>query len=146
VKLTEHFNLAEFTHSQTAIRKTIPNNPSPHVISNLLRTAEQMEKVRELLGNKPISISSGYRSPKLNAAVGGSPTSAHMQGYAVDFICPAFGSPIEIVRKTAASDLTFDQVIQEGTWVHISFDPQNRKEVLTALFTGSGVRYSKGVG
>lgn len=145
MKLTEHFSLEEFTHSQTAIRKAIPNRPSPHVIANLLHAAEQMEKVRKLLGNKPITISSGYRSPKLNEAVGGSKTSAHMLGYAADFICPSCGPPIDVVRKIAASDLEFDQVIQEGTWVHISFDPQNRKEVLTALFTGNGVRYSRGV-
>ena len=105
-----------------------------------------MEKVRELLGNKPISITSGYRSKKLNEAVGGTKTSAHMLGYACDFICPSYGKPIDIVRKIAASKLEFDQCIQEGTWVHISFAPEMRKKVMTALFDGNGgVRYTEGV-
>lgn len=145
MKLTEHFNLIEFTHSQTAIRKAIPNIPSPDIMANLLTTAQGMEKVRELLG-KPITISSGYRSPKLNEAVGGSKTSAHMEGYAADFICPAYGKPIDIVRKIAASDIEFDMIICEGTWVHISFAPALRKKVMTAMFDGNGgVRYRDGV-
>jgi hypothetical protein len=146
MKLSEHFMLDEFTFSQAAIRNAIPNIPSPEIIGNLKETADGMEKVRGLLGNKPISVTSGYRSPKLNAAVGGSKTSAHMNGYACDFICPAYGKPIDIVKKIASSDLEFDQVIQEGTWVHISFAPETRKKVLTALFLGDGkVRYSEGV-
>lgn len=145
MKLTEHFNLIEFTHSQTAIRWGIQNMPSPNIIANLLITAQGMEKVRAMLG-KPITISSGYRSPRLNVAVGGSDNSAHMEGYAADFICPAYGIPIDIVRKIAASDLEFDQCIQEGTWVHISFDPRNRREVMTAIFDGNGkARYRNGI-
>lgn len=146
MNLSEHFHLDEFTHSQTAIRKAIPNIPSPEIMGNLKDVADGMEKVRALLGNKPITVSSGYRSPKLNAAVKGSETSAHMLGHACDFICPSYGKPIDIVKKIQASDIDFDQVIQEGTWVHISFDPKNRKQVLTALFDGNGgVRYSEGV-
>jgi zinc D-Ala-D-Ala carboxypeptidase len=146
MKLSEHFHLVEFTFSQTAIRKAIPNIPSPEIIGNLKDVADGMEKVRTLLGNKPISITSGYRSAKLNQAVGGSKTSAHMLGYACDFICPSYGKPIAIVKKIKDSDIDFDQCIQEGTWVHISFDPKNRKQVLTALFDGNGgVRYSEGV-
>lgn len=145
MKLTEHFNLAEFTHSQTAIRKGIPNIPSPSIMANLLTTAQGMEKVRAML-TRPITISSGYRSPKLNEAVGGSDNSAHMDGFAADFICPAYGKPIDIVRKIAASDLQFDQCIQEGNWVHISFDPKNRRQVLTAIFDGNGkARYREGI-
>lgn len=146
MKLSEHFHLDEFTFSQTAIRKAIPNIPSPHIIGNLKEVADGMEKVRELLGNKPISITSGYRSKKLNEAVGGAKTSAHMLGYACDFICPSYGKPVDLVRKIAASNLEFDQCICEGTWVHISFAPEMRKKVMTALFDGNGgVRYSEGV-
>lgn len=146
MKLSEHFHLDEFTFSQTAIRKAIPNIPSPEIIGNLKEVADSMEKVRELLGNKTISITSGYRSKKLNEAVGGAKTSAHMLGYACDFICPSYGKPIDIVRKIAASKLEFDQCIQEGTWVHISFAPEMRKKVMTALFDGNGgVRYTEGV-
>jgi hypothetical protein len=146
VNLSEHFHLDEFTHSQTAIRKAIPNRPSPEIVENLKVTAAGMEAVRALLGNKPIIISSGYRSPKLNEAVGGSKTSAHMLGYACDFICPSYGKPIDIVHKIMSSGLQVDQCIQEGTWVHISFDPKLRGKFMTAIFDGNGgVRYSEGV-
>jgi zinc D-Ala-D-Ala carboxypeptidase len=123
-KLTEHFTLQEFTDSQTAARKSINNVPpvgSPER-KNLLRTAEVMEKVRTLLGDKPILISSGYRGPSLNAAVGGSKNSAHMSGLACDFSCPGFGTPRAICRKLEPhmKELGVDQLIHEfDTWVHL---------------------------
>jgi zinc D-Ala-D-Ala carboxypeptidase len=123
-KLTEHFTLQEFTDSQTAARKSINNVPpvgSPER-KNLLRTAEVMEKVRTLLGDKPILISSGYRGPSLNAAVGGSKNSAHMSGLAIDFSCPSFGTPRAICKKIEPhmEELGVDQLIHEfETWVHL---------------------------
>lgn len=120
VKLSEHFSLAEFTNSQTATRRGIDNEPTGLVLDNLRHTAAQMEKVRALLGH-PIIISSGYRCPELNAAIGGSQTSQHMSGEAADFVSPWFGSPLEICLRLEKSPLAFDQLIYEGTWVHISF-------------------------
>ena len=94
--LTPHFALSEFTHSQTAARLGITNAAtSPVIIANIRRTAAMLEKVRAILG-KPILISSGYRCQELNAAVGGSQNSAHVDGLAVDFTCPGFGSPRDI--------------------------------------------------
>lgn len=122
--LTEHFTLEEFTDSQTAARKGLNNVPalgSPER-ANLTRTAETMEKVRALLGDKPILISSGYRSPQVNAAVGGSKSSAHMSGLAVDFSCPGFGTPKAICKKLEPhmKALGVDQLIHEyDTWVHL---------------------------
>lgn len=138
--LSEHFDLAEFTTSQTASRKGIANVPPPEVIEHLKQTAAHLELVRALLG-KPMSISSGYRSPALNKAIGGVPLSAHTLGWAADFICPAYGSPLAICKALAASSIKFDQIIEEGTWVHISFDPRMRGIVLTK--TGNG--YSAGL-
>lgn len=144
--LSAHFSLEELTHSDTAIRRGIDQTASPAVLKALYRTASQMELVRTLLGGKPIRINSGYRSPSLNQAVGGAPNSAHLAGNAVDFICPDFGTPKEIVQLLAGCPiLTFDQIIQEGTWVHISFDPAARREVLTAHFAGGRVTYTKGL-
>jgi zinc D-Ala-D-Ala carboxypeptidase len=123
-QLTEHFTLEEFTDSQTAARKGINNVPpvgSPER-ANLMRTAETMEQVRTILGDKPILISSGYRSPQVNAAVGGSKSSAHMSALAVDFSCPGFGTPLQICKKLHPhmKELEIDQLIHEyDTWVHL---------------------------
>ncbi len=72
----------------------------------------------------------------MNAAVGGAENSAHMTGHACDFICPGFGTPLEVCRKLQASGIRFDQVIQEGTWTHISFAPTMRGQILTKAANG----------
>jgi hypothetical protein len=133
VQLSPHFSLSEFTISQTASRLGVDNTPDETVIARLKQTAEGMEEVRDLLGGKPILISSGYRSLAVNRALGSSDTSAHVKGYAVDFICPAFGSPLAICKALSKSKgFEFDQWIEEkGQWVHISFDPRMRGQVLT---------------
>jgi zinc D-Ala-D-Ala carboxypeptidase len=144
MQLSEHFTLAEFIRSDTAARRGIDNTPSPVVLTNLKLTAIGMEKVRALLGT-PIIISSGYRSPELNAAIGGSTQSHHMQGLACDFTCPDYGSPIEICRRIAAADaVVFDQLIYEHSWVHVSFAPALRGQVLTLRPAGGG--YAQGIG
>jgi hypothetical protein len=131
MRLTPHFDLSEFTTSQTASRKGLDNTPPPEVVARLQDvTAPGLERVRSILG-KPLLISSGYRSPAVNKAVGGSKTSAHMFGYAADFICPGFGTPLDVCRALVNAGLKFDQLIQEGTWVHVSFDPRMRQNILT---------------
>jgi len=145
MQLTEHFALAELTASSTALRRGIDNTPDAPTIANLSRiTAPGMEAVRALLGC-PITVLSGYRSPVLNEAVGGSKTSAHVRGYAVDFICPEYGNPREIVTCIEQSNIRFDQIIFEGTWVHISFDPIQRGQILTAHFSAGKATYTQGV-
>ncbi|MCA0247698.1 MAG: DUF882 domain-containing protein [Proteobacteria bacterium] len=131
MKLTPHFTLAELTHSQTAARLGIDNTPAPEMVDALRKTAELLERVRALLG-KPILVSSGYRSPLVNRAVGGAAQSAHMLGCAADFSCPGFGSPLEICRAIASSDISFDQLIHEyRAWAHIAWAPLPRRQVLT---------------
>jgi hypothetical protein len=132
--LAPHFSLEELT----ATRQPFDNTPPDWVLRNLKRTAQQMEAVRTLLGGKAILVSSGYRSPKVNKAVRGSKTSAHLAGFAVDFICPRFGKPLDVCRAIAASTILFDQLIEEGTWIHISFDPRLRQQVLTKSGAGFG--------
>lgn len=146
MKLSEHFTLEELTFSSTAQRRNIDNNPGKDIVENMYKLAAGLEKVRELLGNLPMHIDSGYRSFALNTAVGGAHSSAHTRGWAADFTCPDFGDPITICQKIAASSILFDQVIQEGTWVHISFDPGLRRQLLTAHFVPGGrTVYSLGV-
>lgn len=142
MQLTQHFHLSEFTDSNYAARHGIKNVPSPSIIGNLKVLAEGMESIRDLLGHS-ILISSGYRNPELNRGIGGSIKSAHLYGYAADFTCPAFGAPREIVRKIKNSDIYYDQLIFEGTWVHISFDPRMRNQTLTATFKGGKVTYQE---
>ena len=144
-KLSEHFTLEELTFSATAQRKQIDNKPPAEVLENMKRLAAGLEEVRPALGNKPMRINSGYRSPKLNRAVGGARLSAHMAGYAADFVCPEFGSPLKIVKALAATGIQFDKLIQEGTWVHISFAPEARRQLLTAHFGPNGTSYTEGV-
>ena len=145
MQLSEHFNLNEFTISQTATRKGIDNTPPEPVIERLRMLAATLERVRGLLGNSPIRISSGYRSKELNRAIGSSDNSAHVLGYAVDFTCPIFGTPKEVANEIAKSAIKFDQIIYEGTWIHLSVDPRNRREVLTATFKNGKAYYSKGI-
>ena len=144
-KLSEHFTLEELTFSATAQRKQIDNKPPAEVLENMKRLAAGLEEVRAVLGNKPMRINSGYRSPELNRAVGGARLSAHMAGYAADFVCPDFGSPLKIVKALAATGIQFDKLIQEGTWVHISFAPEARRQLLTAHFGPNGTSYTAGV-
>jgi hypothetical protein len=145
-----NFTLDELCHSDTAVRKGIDNTPDADALANLAILMSGLERVREALGH-PVRISSGYRGPKLNAAVGGSKSSAHMKGLAADFTCPGFGDPMTICRylMLVSRTINYDQLIMEGNrWVHIGFadvDQEPRGEVLTAKFANGGVTYSKGL-
>ena len=143
MNLTDHFTLEELCLSSTAERSGIDNTPGPEIVENLRVLARGLEEVRGFLG-KPMHIDSGYRCESLNSAVNGARNSAHLQGYAADFICPGFGTPLEIVKAISESAIAFDQCIQEGTWVHISFDPRTRKQILTAHFGPNGTTYTMG--
>lgn len=120
--LSAHFSLEELCATQ---HRGIDNTPTPEVIDNLRMLAnETLELVRMLLG--PVHINSGYRSPALNAAVGGQPTSQHCDGLAADFIVTRF-SLQEATRRILAQKIAFDQFIYEfGGWIHISHPPVGR--------------------
>ena len=132
MNLSAHFALSEFTTSQTAARRGIDNTPAADVLAALKRTAQGLEAVRVRLGCAPVLISSGYRSPALNAAIGGSKNSQHMTGEAADFTAPRFGTPAEIAAALVDSGVAYDQLILEfGRWVHISFSGSPRHQALT---------------
>lgn len=139
--LSPNFALEEFTTSQTASRRGIDNTPDAAILKNLKHLAEQLEVVRKALGNVPMNISSGYRSPALNKAVGGSKNSAHMSGLAVDFTAPRFGTVLQTAKAVAACGVDFDQVIYEyGDWVHLGVaapGAQGKKELLS-IAKGTG--------
>ena len=137
-KLSEHFTLEEMILSQTAARKDIDNTPTPAIVVNLRLTVATLEDIRTLLG-VPILVSSGYRSPALNKAVGGSKISAHMQGLAADFTAPGFGTVLQVARKIAASEIAYDQLIYEfGSWVHIGLSTGPPRQQNLSIFTGTG--------
>lgn len=133
MKLSRNFSLAEFEASETAARRGIDNQAPPEVVNALMYTAQGLEVVRQALGGHPVIITSGYRSPELNRAVGGSASSQHMRGQAADIIVPGFGRPLEVCRRILEAGLVFDQLIHEfGGWTHISFVPSGaRLAVLT---------------
>jgi len=146
MKLSEHFSLAEMTFSATAARKGIANVAPPEIVDQLILTADRMEGVRALLGNKPIRVLSGYRSPAVNKAVGGSATSAHRTGHAVDFICPEFGTPAEVAAHLAKHLTGYDQIIQEfDSWIHVGFGPGQRMQKLTARKVRGRTAYTAGI-
>src|SRR5258706_10276522 len=133
MQLSNNFSLAQLCTSETAIRKGIPNEANPEQIANLTDLAATLEEVRRLVG--PIHINSAFRSRELNAAIGGSPSSAHLDGYAADIVCPSFGTPLEVCKAIAASGIEYDQLIYEyKSWCHISIAPTMRKMLLTKNF------------
>jgi putative chitinase len=129
MKLSAHFSLEEFTISSKALSMGVKNDPTPPHLENLKRLAERMETVRALF-NRPIEITSAYRNPQVNAAVGGVPTSAHAVGHAADFHVDGM-TDLEAAKAIRDSVLKFDQLIYEKSrCVHISFDPRLRRQVL----------------
>lgn len=141
MNLTEHFTFEEVTHSEVAARRGIDNTLPTDLIEIVKKTAVKMEKVRALLG-KPVLVTSWYRSLPLNRALLSDDTSQHPKGEAVDFICPAFGSPLEICKFLLENRglIRWDQLILEHTWVHISWNSipsgEQRGQVLSLLETG----------
>ncbi|MFA5901185.1 MAG: D-Ala-D-Ala carboxypeptidase family metallohydrolase [Hyphomicrobium sp.] len=134
MKLTDHFTLAELTHSQTADRLGLDNTPPPAVVTRLIATAHGLEMIRALV-QCPVTVSSGYRSPAVNAAVHGAPASQHLTGQAADIIAPWFGPPKRLMEAIIKAALPFDQCILEfagqgGGWVHVSFTDKPRGQAL----------------
>jgi len=129
MNLTENFTLEELTVSDSAVRLGLDNTPDAEVTENLQKLAEFLEQVRTLLG-KPIHVNSAYRSPEVNAHVGGKPTSQHCKGQAADIKVQGM-TPDEVTKAIIDSDLPYDQVIREfNTWTHVSFAETPRKVAL----------------
>lgn len=135
--LTEHFTLEELTRSATATKLGYLNIPEDEHLPNLIRLCtDLLEPIRAIIGG-PLHINSGYRCPRLNAAVGGVVDSAHMDARAADFVVPQWDLSA-VWEKVAASDLPFDQLIWEynslgSQWIHAAIAKEGdepRREVL----------------
>jgi hypothetical protein len=151
MKLSEHLDLSEVTRSDMAKRKGISNQPTPEHLENFKKLAENIfEPIRKHFG-VPIHISSGYRSKALNTAIGGSLTSQHCTGEAIDIDMDGStkGVTNKMVFDYIKANLNFDQLIFEfGTkdapdWVHVSFESngKQRKQVLRAIKSGGKTSY-----
>lgn len=146
MKISEHFTLEEFSFSEAAGRLGLDNTPTSIVITNLGLVAAAMERIRTLLGDRPIVVHSGYRSAEVNHAVGGVTTSAHCRGLACDFVCSAFGTPAKVALAILKSDIEYDQLILEYGWVHVGLAQDrllSRREALTKRSPGAA--YESGI-
>ena len=131
----KYFTIGEMMRSDTAARKGIDNKIPKEYLDNVLQLIEKvLDPLREKYG-KPIVVTSGYRCPALNKAVGGSATSDHMRGCAADIV----GTPNtqaenkRLFYLIQSMGLDFDQLIDEKgfSWVHVSYrEGNNRKQVL----------------
>jgi uncharacterized protein YcbK (DUF882 family) len=140
--LTEHFSLAEMTRSEWAMRMGVVNSPDSRQSYALTQLCSHvLEPLRSYRG--PIVISSGFRSGRVNVAIGGAPTSQHLSGEAADFQIPELPN-IEVVHVIRTLALPFDQVIYEfgpAGWIHVSYGPRARREALSSSFSGGKVVY-----
>lgn len=151
-QLSKNFSLVELTYSSTAVNKGIDNTPSADIIANMQILVDNvLQPLREQLG-KPLKINSGYRSPAVNTAVGGSATSDHCKGEAADIEIAgmANGDLAEYIKD----NFKFTQLILEfytqglpnSGWVHVSYNPDNLKcQVLTAVKQNGKTVYLNGI-
>ena len=132
----KYFTMGELCASDTAKKKGIDNTPTDKIINNLNTLINNvLDPIREKLG-RSISVSSGYRCPELNKAVGGSKTSDHMDGNAADISC--YNNKILwdlIISMVNSKEIAVTQLIDEKglTWVHVSYNPSNLKNQIFAI-------------
>jgi len=127
--LSKSFTLAELCVTSARL----DNMPGPKQIESLRTLATDiLQPLRDAVG-VPVNVTSAYRSPAVNKAVGGAKTSQHVLGEAADIVVAGM-SPREVCEEIIRQYLPFDQLIQEfGRWTHVSRGPRNRRQVLTAV-------------
>lgn len=136
MQLTANFSLEELTRSEAADRNGWDNIPNEQEIANLKRLAELLQQVKTAVGGKPVMINSGFRSKRVNDAVGSKDSSQHRLGCAADIRVPGM-KPREVVEACIAAGVPFDQIILEfDSWTHISvpntpeFKPRGSKLII----------------
>lgn len=134
MRLTKSFTLAELC----VTGQKIDNTPGPKETEALRALAvDILQPLRDAVG-VPVNVTSAYRSPRVNRAVGGARTSQHVLGEAADIVVAGM-SPREVCETIIALGLPFDQLIQEfGRWTHVSRGPRERRQVLTATRNRAG--------
>ena len=138
-QLTNHFTLDELTHTD---HREFTNEPNETEKANLMRLAEFLELVKQLLGNSPIMVNSAFRSKEVNDAVGSKDTSQHRVGCAADIRVPNM-TPDQVTKAIIGSNLEFDQVIREfDRWTHVSIpnNPYDKPRKMALIIDHSGTR------
>lgn len=141
MQLSKNFYLSEFVSSQTASRFRLDNTPTEKVISNLrLLTEKVLQPIRDHF-EKPVIISSGYRSLAVNRAIGSTDKSQHIKGEAADFEIPNVDN--YTLAKWIEKNLNYDQLILEfytggnSGWIHVGYSPRHLNQELTINRYGS---------
>lgn len=125
----KYFSIDELTHSRTAARLGIDNTPSPEAAAQLRLLVEHvLDPLRQAWG-RPIAVTSGYRCPQLNKAVGGVPGSQHLLGQAADIVAGSPRDNARLYKLLQQLQLPVDQAIDEHghQWLHVSHGPRNRR-------------------
>lgn len=156
LKISQNFYMSELIQSSVALRLGIDNTPTPEYQKNLIEATKKLWQPARTLLDKPMLISSGYRSQSLNEAVGGSDSSAHSIGFAIDFTAPSFGDTRKIAeflaKELKRKGIKFDQIILEfpespSSWIHLGYKSQKgeqRGQLLTAKRIDGRTRYLAG--
>ena len=149
--ISQHLQLAELIRSESAKRYGITNMPTPEHIANLKLLAEHIFEPIRANFRCPILISSGYRSKELNAVIGGSNTSQHSLGQAIDIDMD--GTSYNVINADIFNfikeKLPFDQLIWEfgnplnPAWVHVSYSDRHRRQILKATKTNGITNYKQ---
>ena len=145
MRLSAHFDLCEFTRSESAKREGVSNMPTPEHLENIKTLCEKvLEPIRAKFG--PINISSGYRSSDLNHFIGGSLNSDHCKGRAADIDMDGHGGEVtnKMIFDYIKDNLDVDQLINEFnySWIHVGYrGKDNRNQVLDAVKQGGKTVY-----
>ena len=144
IRLSEHFTLEEFVRSRKAQVRGIKNEPPAEAVEGLKLLVQHILEPLRLAWGQPIFVTSGYRSPALNRAVGGARNSQHRLGQAADIVADLSLLNYDLGRLIIQLSLPFDQLIFEGCyveyvagrpqhrcrWIHVSYGPRQRREII----------------
>jgi len=144
MNLSEHFTLAEMTRSQTAAKRGIDNVPDDEAMANLKALCVNVLEPIRAHFNKPVTVTSGFRSAELNRMIGSAPNSQHGRGEAADI--EIAGVDNDDLYNYITRHLKFDQLIAEllerddgrAGWIHVSYTKTNRMQQLSYLGKGRG--------
>ena len=126
--MSKYFTLDEMTHSNTAVRRGIPNVPNADQVKDLKRLMEYLDRIREAFG-QAIGVTSGFRSKELNRAIGGAKNSQHMLGQAADIVtsgAKTLRDLFDLIRKRGGFHQLIWEQTAKSTWIHVSIPPEGK--------------------
>lgn len=129
--MTRNFTMEELLRSSFALKKKLSNTPNDKQLQNMRVSVLALEYLRAYFGNVPIVVTSGFRSPELNKAIGGSPTSSHIDGQAYDIVIMNNLSMKENALSIIRSDINFDQIIVYKSFIHLGLGPKKRRQLIS---------------